>query len=451
MKLLNKTLSLSLAMLICGAATSTIKTMAVDNQYKEEVFGDVGLDTNSGERTRNTGYNNRVRSARFNNLKYDSIPVLDCTHERIGLDWAGYSYYGGRHYSTEAFRVLKQNGCDYVLLYLGISPWNSNTTFKSNNCTDYCNVLPTALANAKEAGVKIGLIWEGNAVNTQYAFDEADYVCKLIKDYNLSFDLPLFYAPEYSTGAVAYENRTDAVKSFFSRLSHNGYTGAVGLYTNGSTNQGASIDANEVYNFVPNLCLWVPAYDNFPRNNPNFDNILYMHQYTGDYGVVPAREHTMINGVGYMTDISMAFARRPGTIDNIYIDGHIAYWNSVSDASEYKVRVVYDDFTYDEIITNDNIIDIRPNAIKVYVKALKTDKFGFTADSYNWAEATNQMITFDFDTIDLSEYDIKNDYTSDYYVEEPVTTIEENIVDEVSYKAISESKCVYFNMVTNMF
>ena len=102
MKVLTKILSTILAASIT-ISTLPITVHADENSYKNEVFGDVGIETNSGERTRNTGYNQRVRSERFNNKKYDSIPVIDVSVERVGLDWAGYSYYGGRHYSYEAF------------------------------------------------------------------------------------------------------------------------------------------------------------------------------------------------------------------------------------------------------------------------------------------------------------------------------------------------------------
>ena len=73
-----------------------------------------------------------------------------------------------------------------------------------------------------------------------FAFDEADYICSLIRSYNLKFDLPLFYAPECSSNANVYENRTQAVKSFFSRMQYNKYKGKLGLYSNGSTNQRSS-------------------------------------------------------------------------------------------------------------------------------------------------------------------------------------------------------------------
>ena len=63
--------------------------------YSIEVFGDVGADKKAGERTQNTGYNIHRVSSKYNNAKYQSIPVIDCSAERIGLDYAGYSYYGG--------------------------------------------------------------------------------------------------------------------------------------------------------------------------------------------------------------------------------------------------------------------------------------------------------------------------------------------------------------------
>lgn len=402
MKVLTKILSTILTASITISMLS-ITVHADENSYKNEVFGDVGIETNSGERTQNTGYNQRVRSERFNNKKYDSIPVIDVSVERIGLDWAGYSYYGGRHYSYEAFDVLKSNGCNYVLLYLGQSPWNGTTIFNSNDCRVFVDQLKIAIENAHKADVKIGLIWEGNAVNTAYAYDEADYVCWLIKNNNLKFDLPLFYAPEYSADATTWEDRTTAVKSFFDRLSYNKYGGPIGLYTNGFTNQGAVVDANKIIESIPDLCLWVPAYDNYPHNNPNFDNILYMHQYTGDYGVVPAREHTMLNGIGYMLDISMAFVERPDNT-TIYTTDNSVQWNKVDNADAYKLRIIKSNYTYDEIITTGLNYEVTDDVIKVYVKPIRTDKFGFTAESYNWSETPNDWRAFDFDTIDLSEY-----------------------------------------------
>lgn len=381
----------------------------VKNPYQNEVFSDVGVESNIGERTQNTGYNIKVRSSRYDNVQYQPIPVIDCFVERIGLDYAGYSYYGGYHYSYEAFKNLKDNGCEYVLLYLGQSPWDDSKIFNKNKVRDFSDSLMIALENANKAGVKIGLIWEGNAVSLRYAFKEAEYVYNTIKEHDLKFTLPLFYAPEYSTGAVSYENRTLAVKAFFDRLNYLGYEGNLGLYTNGNTNQGATIDANVITDAIPNICIWVPAYDHYNRPSPNFDNILYMHQYTGDYGLVPDRQHTLLNGVGYQLDISMAFPERPGSISNIYIDGNYISWDSVENADNYKIRTIYSDYTYDEIITNNTNIMVSDDAVKVYVKALRTDKFNFTSESYNWIETPNDWKVFDFETIDLSEYYINDE------------------------------------------
>ena len=433
MKLKKSIAVLCTAVMLMSSTTSLNVNAAEDKgPYANEVFQDVGSESGVGERTRNTGYNLKCRSSRYDNVQYDAIPVIDCSVERIGLDYANYSYYGGRHYSYEAFDTLKQNGCEYVLLYLGQSPWDSNKIFNSKNVRDFADVLVTAVNNAHKANVKIGLIWEGNAVNQIYAFNEATYVYNTIKDHSLSFDLPLFYAPEYSSSAETWEDRTSAVKAFFTRMKYLGYEGNLGLYTNGYTNQGACIDANKIHEFVPDICIWVPAYDHCNRKNPNFDDILYMHQYTGDYGLVPDRGQTLINGVGYQLDISMAFPERPDSISNVYTNGRSISWDAVNDCTGYKLRVIHSNYTYDEIITNDTNYVASNDTIKVYVKAIKTDKFNFTADSYSWAETPNEWSDFDFSTMDLDEYYKNDDGNTNRY-------INNTSANSTRYKVVSNS------------
>lgn len=443
MKLLHNLLAATIIATIT-IQTTILNVYADDNtsQYKIEVFSDCGKDSGSGERTRNTGYNERVQSARFNNKQYDAVPVIDVFAERVGLDWANYSYFGGRHYSYEAFKVLKDNGCEYVLLYLGRSPWNEAAVFNKRNCKVYTEPLKTAIENATKANVKIGLIWEGNAVNSSFAYDEADYVYKLISDNNLDFDLPLFYAPEYSSNATAWEDRTLAVQAFFTRLKYNNYNGSIGLYTNGFTNQGAVVDANKLVSSIPDLCLWVPAYDNYPNNRPNFDNILYMHQYTGDYGVVPAREHTMLNGIGYMLDISMVFVERPDDTIIYPIQNYIC-WDEVEDADAYKLVLIHSDYTRDEIILNEHEYKVTEDVVKAYVKAIKTDKYGFTAESYNWAETSDSWKKFDFSKMDLSEYNQKT-CDKDF-------VINTETVSNTKYTLSAYSKGVCYDLMKSVF
>ena len=409
--------------------------------YSIEVFGDAGADKKVGERTQNTGYNIHRVSSKYNNAKYQSIPVIDCSAERIGLDYAGYSYYGGNHYSYNAFKTLKDNGCDYVLLLLGQSNWNNSNKFTPKSCTNYAYVMNRAISNARNAGVKVGLFWEGNAVNSMFAFDEADYICSLIRSYNIEFDLPLFYAPEYSSNANVYENRTQAVKSFFSRMQYNKYKGKLGLYSNGNTNQGAIIKINEICDYVPDLCVWVPGYDNM-NCRPNYDNLLYMHQYTGNYSIVPERKKCTINGVGYQVDISMAFVERPENVGDVYIQGNYISWNTVYNADSYKVCEVKNDGTYHTTITTNNYYTTSNNTVKVFIKALRTDKFGFTAESYKWAETKNSWKTFDFDTIDLTKFYTYNSSTNYKY-----TT---NIISKKKYELIANSTSICYDTISNL-
>ena len=346
--------------LFSGLDTS-IAASAATGSYKDEVF--------RGSGTENTGYNLYCRASKYDNNSYDNVPVIDIT--------GGRAYFGNRY----DWNTMSRNGVKHVLFYLGESD-STSKTFKVRSINDYSPYISTWVNGARNAGIKVGIIWQGYPLNATYVRGEAAHVYNCIK--NLTLDLPVFYSAEIRTGNVT--TATNSIRSFYTDLRNNGYKGNIGLYVNGGAD-GTIFDARSIYNtYKSNICIWSSAYDNYGWSNPNLDDILNMHQYTGDYGIVPARGSVNIDGLTYTkygaVDISMAFPARPSNTAQIYTSGNTVSWSSVANADGYRMYLT-------DINGNISTVDCKSTSytvsgsdiVKVVVKTLKADKFGFTAES----------------------------------------------------------------------
>lgn len=173
--------------------------------------------------------------------------ILSLPINTFGADFKTVSPYTGLTYTHQSKMIGKEihNGID-------ISSHNTITSWKEiKNSTEFVIIrigyrgygssgsinadknFATNIKNAKANGLKVGVYFYSQAITTQEAVDEANYVLKTLN--GTSLDLPVFFDYEFadvSTGRLdsAWRNKTlnkrkmtDNALAFLDHISKNGY------------------------------------------------------------------------------------------------------------------------------------------------------------------------------------------------------------------------------------
>ena len=118
---------------------------------------------------------------------------------------------------------MKNAGVDFVFIRAGFRGWGTagdlrtDAYFKQN------------IEGATAAGLDCGVYFFSQAINTQEAVEEANYVLNLVKGYRLTY--PIAFDTEYVSDPEARTNlanltaqdRTDIAKAFCDTIRANGY------------------------------------------------------------------------------------------------------------------------------------------------------------------------------------------------------------------------------------
>lgn len=209
---------------------------------------------------------------------YNDIPVSTFTSEDFHSDGA-YTDYSGTGYTAERgidvsehqgvidWKAVHDDGVQFAIIRAGYRGYSQgglfeDTYFKQN------------IKGALEAGIKVGVYFFSQAVTTQEATDEANYLLTLIKGYSIS--LPVFFDWEYVTNDgetrtqdVTGSTITDCALAFSSVVESAGYKAGVYFYR-----------SLGYYDYeldrLTNLVLWASA----PGDYPDFYYKHTMWQYS---------------------------------------------------------------------------------------------------------------------------------------------------------------------------
>ena len=167
---------------------------------------------------------------------------------------------------------VRQAGFEFAMLRVGFRGYG-----------EAGNMLPDKYAkqnyeNATAAGLKVGVYFFSQAISTEEALQEAEYVLELIEGWDLQ--MPVVYdweclADDYRTVVVDSRLLTDCVKAFCDRIGQAGYTPMV--YFNPSQSR-TQMHLEELVDYK----FWLAMYSEFMTYEYKVD----MWQYTNQ-GSVP--------------------------------------------------------------------------------------------------------------------------------------------------------------------
>lgn len=198
----------------------------------------------------------------------------------------GFRYYDRKGYSNVFgidisewvgdinFEDVKSAGVDFVILRVGYRGYETGKFVLDNLLSKY-------LLYASRAGLKIGVYFVSQAVNTQEAIEEAEYVLDHIRGYRM--EMPIFIdledvADAARTDSLTVEERTNIVKAFCNDLESQGFQ--AGVYANEAWLLD-KLDMSKLQDYD----IWLAKYDQTPGENLP----VHMWQFTNE-GEIPGTE-----------------------------------------------------------------------------------------------------------------------------------------------------------------
>lgn len=172
--------------------------------------------------------------AAIRSSSYTQRSGIDVSHWNTVYDW-------GR---------VRQAGIEFVFVKVAGRDRTTGGLYKDSCYDDYIN-------GAQSAGIKVGVYFFSQALNTTEAIEEADYTLNIVQNYNIQ--LPIIMDYEWTSGN-RLENggdvatRTATVNAFLSRVTSYGY--AAGLYSSDYT-IATYLDGNSI---AANYKMWVARY-----------------------------------------------------------------------------------------------------------------------------------------------------------------------------------------------
>ena len=118
------------------------------------------------------------------------------------------------------FKLLKENGIDFVILRLGSRGYESGVVTLDEN-------FVANITAAQNAGLEVGVSFFSQAVTVQEAVDEANFVVSNLVPYQIHY--PVVYDMEYITNddsridILKEEDKTEIAEAFLSTVEREGY------------------------------------------------------------------------------------------------------------------------------------------------------------------------------------------------------------------------------------
>jgi len=186
------------------------------------------------------------------------------------------------------WNLVAQNDIDFAMIRAGF-----RGTTVGNISVD--EMFFQNIEGALNAGLDVGVYFFSQAVNTQEAIEEAEFVLDLVSDYNISLPIAFDWENE-GRGDARTDNLpgsllTDCALAFCDRISSAGYEPAVYFYKKLGYYE---YDLDK----IADIKFWVAA----PGEYPDFyyDHFMWQYSFTGN-----------VNGIDEPVDLNLYFEKNP--------------------------------------------------------------------------------------------------------------------------------------------
>lgn len=192
------------------ATDTTVKTTGNKIHINDSTLGEIWITELDGVSVNKLNNNNFTADS---SLKYYNENGKSASTE--GIDVSSYS-------GDIDWKKVKESGIDFAMIRVGGRGYgDSGEMYTDERALEYIN-------GAKAEGIKVGAYFFSQAINTEEAIEEADYVKTILGDikldYPVAYDWEIIKDDDARTDNVSASQATECARAFCDRVKENGYT-----------------------------------------------------------------------------------------------------------------------------------------------------------------------------------------------------------------------------------
>lgn len=193
-----------------AATDTTVKTTGNKIHINDSTLGEIWITELDGVPVNKLDNNGFTADS---NLKYYSENGKSASTE--GIDVSSYS-------DDIDWKKVKESGIDFAMIRVGGRGYGENgEMYTDERALEYIN-------GAKAEGIKVGAYFFSQAISTEEAIEEADYVKTVLGDikldYPVAYDWEIIKDDDARTDNVSANQATECARAFCDRVKELGYT-----------------------------------------------------------------------------------------------------------------------------------------------------------------------------------------------------------------------------------
>lgn len=195
---------------VTAATDTTVKTTGNKIHINDSTLGEIWITELDGIPLNELDNNNFSADS---NLKYYNENGKAASSE--GIDVSSYS-------GNIDWKKVKESGIDFAMIRVGGRGYGEKgEMYTDERALEYIN-------GAKAEGIKVGAYFFSQAVSTEEAIEEADYVKTVLGDikldYPVAYDWEIIKDDDARTDSVSASQATECARAFCDRVKELGYT-----------------------------------------------------------------------------------------------------------------------------------------------------------------------------------------------------------------------------------
>ena len=195
---------------VTAATDTTVKTTGNKIHINDSTLGEIWITELDGVPVNKLDNNNFSADS---NLKYYNEKGKAASSE--GIDVSSYS-------GNIDWKKVKESGIDFAMIRVGGRGYGEKgEMYTDERALEYIN-------GAKAEGIKVGAYFFSQAVSTEEAIEEADYVKTVLGDikldYPVAYDWEIIKDDDARTDSVSASQATECARAFCDRVKELGYT-----------------------------------------------------------------------------------------------------------------------------------------------------------------------------------------------------------------------------------
>ena len=372
-----------------------------------------------------TAYASTKLKSKYSNKTYTHQSKFDGKDIVYGIDIS-------QHNGDIDFNKVKSNGIEFVFVRVGYTGYT-----KDKLSLNYDSKFKTYIKDATQAGLKVGVYWYAQALNTTEATREAQKLLSAISGLNIT--MPVVYDYEFAdlkvgrldSAKLSKKKKTANALAFLNKVSENGYDACLYASENFLLTQ---LNANQI---AKKYKIWLANYSS--KTNYDGDYEFWQHSSTG-----------RVKGMKGDVDINVWYKGEEVTD----LNPEIYTGSPITPQPQVKIGSVTLQKDIDYSLVYSNNINIGIANVDVVGKGQYADlkiKHRFKilpkqVTNLNYISSSDSTLTFTWDAVEgvneyvMTAYDVVNGNTYETTVVGSTTGSFDDLPSGISYSVTVEAK-----------